>query len=166
MRKHIFTRLKTLLTAARVTLYTRRTSAAMPKMALEPVGRRGLPAALHEFDDWMFDADQGLNAPTAGVRQDLAREMSVLSASLGGLRSVLDLVSGVTPFPVDALTQRPCEMTGAVTVASLHHDADLFDGEVLPLPPSQDTVIGDEAHFLFDDVPHYSPARLLHAAAA
>jgi len=152
MRKNIFTRLRTLLTAARVTAYTRQAPAAKPKFSLEPK-RTAMPiAATQGFDDWMFEAEASFSRET----EALSCEMNTLSDSLSALRETLALFSGETAFPVHTLTQTPC--------AILHHDSDLFDGETLPVTPAQDTIIGGEGVFLFDDELAFDEMPTQHAA--
>lgn len=151
MRKNILHGLKTLLTAARVTFYTRQAAAAKPKFSLEPMRTPVGPDRTLDADDWMFEAGRAVDLQTDA----LSSEMSRLSDNLSGLRETLDFISGETPFPVETLTQRPC--------ALLHHDADLFDGEPAPIPPHQENTIGGEGVFLFDDAPAFED-REQHAA--
>lgn len=133
MRNHAITRLKTLLTAACVSLYTKRREAAKPKYRLEP-----LSATEDTSDDWLFDTTPAFERET----RLLSKDMSALSASLTGLRETLDMISGITPFPSRAQTDRPC--------AIMTYDSDLFDGEPMPDVPAQDTVIGGAGDVLFD----------------
>lgn len=135
MRNHAFTRLKTLLAAACVSLYTKRRQAAKPKYRLEPL-RSGMDVT----DAWLFERDTRIERETRA----LSKEMTALSGSLSGLRETLDLLSGVTPFPSQAKTEMPCSI--------LAHDADLFDGEPIAVAPVQDTVIGGMSELLFDTV--------------
>lgn len=152
MRKSIFTGLRTLLTAARFTLYTKGSPAAKPKMVLEPWKEPDCPARTHGLDDWLFAPEVSVGRQTAA----LAGEMNSLDASLGDLREVLALITGEVPFPLDATTQRPCDI--------MHHDADLFDGEIMPEPPVQDTTVGGEGVFLFGDAPVFEDLPAQHAA--
>lgn len=133
MRNHAFTRLKTLLTAACVSLYTKRRKAAKPKYRLEPVR-----SAADTTEAWLFENEGGIARETNA----LSKEMGALSSSLSGLRETLDLLTGVTPFPTRAQTEMPC--------AILAHDSDLFEGEPLAEAPVQDTVIGGDDAFLFE----------------
>lgn len=152
MRNHILFGLRTLLTAARVTLYTRQAPTAKSKFNLEPFRVPVGPDRTIGFDDWMFEAGATVERQT----EALANEMTALDDSLSGLRETLALISGTAPFPLEATTQRPCEM--------LHHDSDLFDGEAMPLPPVQDNTIGGEGVFLFDDEPAFGDVGEQHAA--
>ena len=152
MRKSIFTGMRTLLAAARVSLYTKGSPVAKSKFELEPFKQPEAPARTHGLDDWMFDAEVSLERQTSA----LASEMSTLSDSLNGLREALALFTGETVFPLEATTQRPCNI--------VHHDSDLFDGEVMPEPPVQDTTIGGEAAFLFGDAPSFDDVPAQHAA--
>lgn len=152
MRKNILFGLKTLLTAARVTFYTRQAPTATPKFSLEPMRTPTGPDRTLGMDDWMFEGGRAFDLQTNA----LTSEMSRLSDSLTGLRETLSLISGETPFPVETLTQRPCVIT--------HHDADLFDGEPAPQPPHQENTIGGEGVFLFGDEPAFDDQREQHAA--
>lgn len=153
MRKHIYTRLKTLLAAACATLYTRQARAAKSKYSLEPKRALALPNAVRAFDDWMFDADAKLEAE----RQVLASEMNTLAESLSDLRETLALVMGETPYPVEAMTQTPC--------AIMHHDDILFDGEAeAPALLAQEDIIGGEGAFLFGDAPAFDEIPAQQAA--
>ncbi len=150
MRNRILTGLRTLLTAARINHYTRQVDTAKPKFSIEP---RPTPStAIQDRDDWMFEAE----ADFARQTDALSNEMSALADNLAGLRETLALVNGTAPFPVEATTQRPCAM--------VHHDADLFEGEVLAERAMQDTTIGGEGVLLFGDEPAYDDAQALHAA--
>jgi hypothetical protein len=153
MRKHIYTRLKTLLAAACATLYTRQARAAKSKYSLEPKRAPALPNAVSAFDDWMFDTDAKLEAE----RQVLASEMNTLAESLSDLRETLALVMGETPYPVEAMTQTPC--------AIVHHDDILFDGEAeAPALLAQEDIIGGEGAFLFGDAPAFDEIPAQQAA--
>lgn len=143
MEKRIINGLKLLLTAARLTLYTKRARPAKPKFSFEPISGPIGPDRVIGSDDWLFDADAGLTRETNA----LSKQMNTLSDHMSGLRETLALISGETAFPVHALTERPCAM--------LHHDPDLFDGEAEPRPPHQDNTIGGEGAFLFGDEPAF-----------
>ncbi len=136
MRKPLFTRLKTLLTTARLIVYTKRSASAKPKFSTEPNPEPEVDAV---SDDWMFESEAALTAYT----DELASEMDDLASGLSGLRETLALISGDMPFPVEATTQMPC--------AIAHHDEDLFDGEIALAGTRQDATIGGEADFLFED---------------
>ena len=152
MRKHIYTRLKTLFTAACATLYTRQARAAKSKYSLEPRSAPALPNAVIAFDDWMFDAKT-----VEAERKVLAAEMNALSKRLGDLRETLSLVLGETPFPVEATTLTPC--------AIIHHDDALFDGETeAPALITQEDIVGGEGIFLFGDAPAFEDAPAQQAA--
>lgn len=142
MRNHAIARLKTLLTAACVSLYTKRHKAAKPKYRLEPVS-----AAIDESEAWLFDDTPAIERET----RLLSKDMSALSQSLTGLRETLDMISGVTPFPSQAQTEMPC--------AIVAHDGDLFDGEPISVAPVQDTVIGGSADFLFEPDQEFDAAQ-------
>jgi len=133
MRNHAITRLKTLLTAACVSLYTKRRKAAKPKYRLEPLNT-GVDAS----DAWLFDDTHALERET----RLLSKDMGTLANSLTGLRETLDLMSGVTPFPSKTQTEMPC--------AILAHDSDLFDGEPAATLPVNDTLVGGLPDFLFE----------------
>ena len=145
MRNPVLTRLKTLLTAAIASLYTKRHKAAKPKYRLEPTST---PA--DDLDAFLFDGAEATRQQTAL----LSLEMGALADSLSGLRETLDLMTGVTPFPMQALTETPC--------ARLLPDSDLFDGEPAIAQPHQDTIVGGAADFLFEDDAQAEPVR--HAA--
>ncbi len=135
MRKPLFHRFKALLTAARLTLYTKRAKHAKTFISPAPLE----PKAPEPDDTWMFESETALAEYTEG----LGREMDDLADSLTGLRETLSLIHGETPFPVEATTLAPCSIQ--------HADADLFDGEVLPAAAAQDTTVGGDASFLFED---------------
>ncbi|WOR15667.1 hypothetical protein RYZ27_03200 [Hyphomonas sp. FCG-A18] len=138
MRNSVVTRLKTLLTAVRVTLYTKGKRVAKPKFNLEPA-QMPIP---DDGDAWLFDQADALQRETRA----LAADMGKLSGALGGLRETLDMITGVTPFPVAATTEMPCAITT--------HDSDLFDGEPEAPIAAQDTTIGGDAAFLFEEYSH------------
>ncbi len=147
MRKNIFTTLKTLMTTARTLLYTGQARAAKPNVSRDQLPSAG-PGQTHGVDDWMFAPEVSLKAQA----EPLASDMRQLSSSLTGLRQTLTHLA--RPIPVATLM--PC--------AIHHHDSDLFDGEVLPLPPIQDTTIGGDDIFLFDEAPAFDASPALHAA--
>ncbi|MEM1087716.1 MAG: hypothetical protein AAGH90_08305 [Pseudomonadota bacterium] len=133
MRNHAFTRLKTLITATVASLYTKRRKAAKPKYRLDPER-----APVDGTDYWLFESD----ASAQQARAQFGKGIDRLSDTLSTLRETLDLMNGVTPFPTQALTERPC--------ARVLHDRDLFDGEPAPLHHGQDTLIGGASDFLFE----------------
>ncbi|MEM1035471.1 MAG: hypothetical protein AAGI14_01795 [Pseudomonadota bacterium] len=145
MRNPILTRLKTLLAAAIASLYTKRHTAAKPKYRLEPAS-----APTDDLETFLFDGAEATRQETAR----LSHEMGALADSLSGLRETLDLMTGVTPFPTQALTATPC--------SRLLPDSDLFDGEPAMTQPHQDTIVGGAADFLFEDDIQAEPVR--HAA--
>lgn len=153
MRKHIYTRLKTLFTAACATLYTRQARAAKSKYSPQPRYAPALPNAVADFDGWMFDADLALEAE----RKVLAAEMGSLSESLSDLRETLSLILGETPFPMEATTLTPC--------AIAHHDDALFEGEAdAPTLITQEDITGGEGVFLFGDAPAFEDTPAQQAA--
>lgn len=152
MEKRIRNGLKVLLTAARLTLYTRRARTAKTKFSFEPVaGPIGADRVIGS-DDWLFEAKTSLTRETNA----LSTQMNGLANQMSGLRDTLALISGETAFPVEALTARPCAM--------VHHDADLFDGEAEARPPHQDNTIGGEGVFLFGDAPAFDETANQQAA--
>lgn len=108
------------------------------------------PEAAHGLDSFLFGHDAHIAAETHA----LSMQMNTLNDSLSDLRDMLSFMS--KPFPVQAMTQMPC--------AIVHHDADLFDGEPLAIPPQQDTTIGGETDFLFGDASSYEDHGAQHAA--
>lgn len=138
MRNSVVTRLKTLLAAVRVTLYTKGQRVAKPKFDLEP----SQTPSHDDSDTWLFDQADALQRET----QALSTDMGKLSGSLSGLRETLDMISGVTPFPVASTTEMPCAITT--------HDSDLFDGEPEAPIAAQDTTIGGDTAFLFEEFSH------------
>ena len=151
MRKRILPRLRTLLSAAVATLYTRQNRPAMPKFSLEPK-RDHMDLA---DDAWLFASHDELNA----ARAELSTKMDAIADSFAGLRETLALIHGETPFPVEAITQRPC--------AIVHHDDALFDGELdAPVMPAQEEICGGEAVFLFDDAPRFEDEATAQQYAA
>lgn len=138
MRKRLFPRLKTLLTAARVSLYTKRTSAAKPKYSPQPRVRAAHEVGAPSLDDMLFDAKTHM----VMQRQKLSAEMARLSDHFSDLRTLIAAVA--KPFPVDTVTQQPCAMV-------THYDRDLFDGEPDATPPQQDTIYGGAPDFLFGE---------------
>jgi hypothetical protein len=151
MRKRILPRLRTLLSAAVATLYTRQTRPAMPKFSLEP--KR---APMGEADDaWLFASDEELTA----VRTELSTKMDAIADSFSNLRETLALIHGETPFPIEATTRTPC--------AIVHHDDALFDGELdVPVIPAQEEISGGEGIFLFDDGPSFEDEATAQQHAA
>ncbi|MEE2929172.1 MAG: hypothetical protein VX599_00500 [Pseudomonadota bacterium] len=151
MRKRILPRLRTLLSAAFATLYTRQSRPAMPKFSLEP--KRNAIDAME--DAWLFASDEELNA----VRVELSSRMDSIAESFSGLRETLALIHGETPFPIEATTRTPC--------AIVHHDDALFDGELdAPVIPAQEEISGGEGVFLFDDTPSFEDEATAHQHAA
>ncbi|MEM6534127.1 MAG: hypothetical protein AAF613_00690 [Pseudomonadota bacterium] len=140
MTKRLFTRLKALLTVSRLSVYTRTAKSDKPNFSPEPRSRPVLPEDGAAQDDWMFETASALDQQTRA----LAGEMDTLADRMGGLRETLALISGEAPFPVEATTLTPC--------AYIYADTDLFDGEILPETPGQDTVLGGNDAFLFDEV--------------
>ncbi len=138
MRKLLLSRLKSFLAASRFTAYTMLNRNAKPNtrdpLKLDPVANNAGGS-----DAWLF-ADE---AALAAYTDTLSQEMNTIADSLSGLRETLSMISGETPFPVEALTQRPCEIK--------YSDADLFDGEMLPQQPSQEATFGGEEAFLFEE---------------
>ncbi|MEO0550149.1 MAG: hypothetical protein AAFZ91_09520 [Pseudomonadota bacterium] len=152
MRKHIFTRLKMLFAAARVSLYTRRNDVAASKFHLERSRTRSSTPESLRIDDWMFDPAPELNRQSTA----LAGEMSRLADSLESLREVLVMVTDEAAFPIELTTQAPCAMSPT--------DTDLFEGEYLPVLTVQDTTIGGDEAFLFEEDTAGDAEQERHAA--
>lgn len=136
----MFSRLKTLFTAARVNAYTQLALPAKTEDAVEPIRRTIHPQFTHGMDDWLFSAEKCLSRRT----DELATEMDGLSSALTGLRATLDLISGATPFPIASTTLRPC----AIALP----DHDLFEGEILPQPIIQHVAADENSPILFEDI--------------
>ncbi len=148
MRKSIFISLKTLFAAARSTLYTRPNPAAKTNLSPDPLECKSVRT--QGLDGWMFDKDVSLEEATCAA----SGEMTRLSHSLERLGTTLQAMSDHRAGTY--ASGRPCD---------IHlHDSDLFDGEEMPLPPSQDTTIGGESAFLFGDAPVYHSTPAQHAA--
>lgn len=144
MRKNIFISLRTLLRAALSPLYTKQARADKPKLSTRREMEYG-----YETDDWMFEADNSLDEKVTAY----SSELSGLSRSLSGLRQSIAQASGE---PCDTVQLKPCAIN--------HHDADLFDGEAPADTPFQDTTIGGEGVYLFDDAPAFHDQTAQHAA--
>ena len=132
MRKTLFTQLTSLLSKLRPSASTKPEEKATSNITDELVA----PA---EADAWLFGDTEAMSAYT----DELASEMDTLADGLSGLRETLALISGEAPFPVEATTEMPC--------AYDYQDGDLFDGEPLVTASAQETTIGGEADFLFED---------------
>ncbi|MDJ0922670.1 MAG: hypothetical protein QNI84_16200 [Henriciella sp.] len=141
MRKHIFIRLKMLLAAARVSLYTRWNDVATRKFSLDERKFRTDTAEDVNLDEWMFDPVPAVRAQATA----LSGQMDRLSDKLAGLKAMLAMITDESAFPIDLTTKAPCAM--------MPTDTDLFEGEYLPVLTVQDTTIGGEGAFLFDDEP-------------
>lgn len=133
MSKHTFTRLRSLLNAARATFST-------GKDKSQPVA----PTETDLSEDWLFESDTAIEA----TRMQLSRNMKQIADDLSDLRETLALVHGETPFPTEAASLTPCSV--------VHHDALLFDGEAdAPFAPAQEEISGGAGVFLFDDAPTF-----------
>ena len=107
MRKHILTRLRSLLGRAK-------TKPAITKA----VEQRTDTADMCSRDSWLFESETGLDAS----RDSFAREMTQVANGLSDLRETLAHVHGDTPYPAEARVESRC--------AIIHHDDMLFEGEV------------------------------------
>ena len=137
MRKPILPRLKSLLSAACATLYSRQVK---PDLRHEPA----TPDLEPDDAAWLFDSEATYEA----TRVELSNDMNALADDLSDLREALALIHGETPFPVEATTLKPC--------AVVHHDDMLFEGEVdAPYIPAQEEISGGEGVFLFGDAPTF-----------
>lgn len=93
----------------------------------------------------MFEAETSLDTQVNAY----SSKLSGLTNSLSGLHATLTDMAG----PTDP---QPCALN--------HHDTDLFDGEPGVVEPIQDTTIGGEGVYLFDDAPAFEDMPAQHAA--